>query len=46
MESQTIEFRAVIKYFTKEDANAKRKLMCMIIVVQSGQQNLNVGETP
>ena len=52
MESQTIEFRAVIKFLTMEDVDAKRKLMCMVIVVQSiqkwqsGQQYLNVGETP
>ena len=52
MESQTIEFRTVIKFLTKEDVDAKRKLMCMVIVVQSiqkwqsSQQYLNVGETP
>ena len=56
MESQNIEFRAVIKFLTKEGAKAKeihrRMAMCMVIVAQSipqwqsGQQNLNVGETP
>ena len=58
MESQNIEFRAVIKFLTKEGAKAKEihrrmaDVMCMVIVAQSipqwqsGQQNLNVGETP
>ena len=51
MESQNIEFRAVIKFLTKEDAKTK-EIHCMVIVAQSipqwqsGQQNLNVGETP
>ena len=56
MESQNIESSAVIKFLTKEGAKAKEIhcawLMCMVIVAQSspqwqsGQQNLNVGETP
>ena len=56
MESQNIEFRAVIKFLTKEVQRPKKSigawLMCMVIVAQSipqwqsGQQNLNVGETP
>ena len=54
MESQNIEFRAVIKFLTKEGAKKSigAWLMCMVIVAQSttqwqsGQQNLNVGETP
>ena len=56
MESQNIEFRAVIKFLTKGGAKAKEIsgawLMCMVIVAQSipqwqsGQQNLNVGKTP
>ena len=55
MESQNIEFRAVIKFLTKEGAKAKEIgawLLCMVIVAQSipqrqnAQQNLNVGETP
>ena len=46
MESENIEFRAVIK------KSIGAWLMCMVIVAQSipqwqsGQQNLNVGETP
>ena len=50
MESQNIEFRAVIKFLTKKSIGAW--LMCMVIVAQSipqwqsGQQNLNMGETP
>ena len=54
MESQIIEFRAVIKFLTKEGAKAKEIHRCMADVYgdrsipqwQSGQQNLNVGETP
>ena len=61
MESQNIEFRAVIKFLTKEGAKAKEIHWCMADVYgdsspklvaqsiqqwQSGQQNLNVGETP
>ena len=57
MESQNIEFRAVIKFLTKEGAKAKEIHRCMadvymVIVAQSipqwqsSQQNLNVGETP
>ena len=58
MESQNIEFRAVIKFFTKEGAKAKEIHRRMADVYgdsspkyfipqwQSGQQNLNVGETP
>ena len=56
MESQNIEFRAVIKFLTKEGAKAKeihRRMADVMVIVaqsipqwQSGQQNLNVGETP
>ena len=56
MESQNIEFRAVIKFLTKEGAKAKEIHWRMADVYgdssqcitqwQSGQQNLNVGETP
>ena len=57
MESQNIEFKAVIKFLTKEDANAKEIHRRMADVygdsspkyskwsAQSGKQNLNVGET-
>ena len=54
MESQNIEFRVVIKFFTKEGAKDKEIisawLMCMVIIAQSipqwqsGQQNLKVGK--
>ena len=54
MESQNIEFRAVIKFFTEEGANAKETHRRMASVYgdisqsipqwQSGQQNLNVGK--
>ena len=52
MESQNIEFRAVIKFLTKEGAKAKEIHRRMADVYgdmpqwQRGQQNLNVGETP
>ena len=56
MESQNIEFKAVIKFLTKEVAKAKEIHRRMADVYgesspstpqwQSGQQNLNVGETP
>ena len=55
MESQNIKFRAIIKFLTKQGAKAKeihRHMAYMVIVAQSipqwqsGQQNLNVGETP
>ena len=53
MESQNIEFRAVTKFLTKEGAKAKEIHRRMADVYgdsspkwQSGQQNLNVGETP
>ena len=56
MESQNIEFRAVIKFLTKEGAKAKEIHRRMADVYgdsspkystgQSDQQNLNVGETP
>ena len=53
MESQNIEFRAVIKFLTKEGAKAKEIHWRMADVYgdsipqwQIGQQNLNVGETP
>ena len=55
MESQNIEFRAVIKFLTKEGAKAKEIHRRMADVYgdaqsipqwQIGQQNLNVGETP
>ena len=50
MESQNIEFRAVIKFLTKEGAKAKEIHWRMADVYgdsrQNGQQNLNVGETP
>ena len=55
MESQNIEFRAVIKFLTMEGAKAKEIHRRMADVygdsnlkystVQSGQKNLNVGET-
>ena len=56
MESYNIKFRAVIKFLTKKSAYAKEIHRCMADVSgdssskypqwQSGQQNLNVGETP
>ena len=56
MESQNIEFRAVVKFLTKEGVNPKKYisawLMCMVIVAQSipqqhsSQQNLTMGEIP
>ena len=53
MESQNIEFRTVIKILTKGPKKSLGAwLMCMVIVAQSitqwqsGQQNVNVGETP
>ena len=53
MENQNIEFRAVIKFLTKEGAKAKEIYQRMADVYgdsspkwQSGQQNLNEGKTP
>ena len=55
MKSQNIEFRAVIKFLRRVQRPKKSIgawLVCMVIVAQSipqwqsGQQNLNVGETP
>ena len=55
MESENIEFRAVIKFLTKEGAMTKKSisawLMGMVIIAQSnpqwqsGQQSLNVDKT-
>ena len=52
MESQNIEFRAVIRRVQRPKKSISAWLMCMVIVAQSipqwqsGQQNLNVVETP
>ena len=53
MERQNIEFRAVIKFLTKEGANVKEIHWRMAYVYddsipqwQSCQYNLNIGESP
>ena len=55
MESQNIEFRAVsssLRRVQRPKKSIGAWLMCMVIVAQSipqwqsGQQNLNMGETP